>query len=125
MYDTVTNLSWTVDFRRHGIANVIENILTDPWAPSVEIGREVPEAMAQVDCVVCYNFLLSFQILINPRSATVGSSETFQKLEHFVIKMGLFILFQLHRPVLFYSIIYHINISLVLNLILLFLAFRR
>lgn len=53
MYDTVSNLSWPVDIRTHGIVNVIEKLLGEPWLPSVEIGREVPEAMPQEDCVVC------------------------------------------------------------------------
>jgi lipase ATG15 len=52
LYDTVSNLSWTVDVRTHGIVNVIERLLSEPWAPSVEIGREVPEATAEEDCVV-------------------------------------------------------------------------
>ena len=52
IYDTVSNSSWTVDVRLHGIVNVIERLLADPWPPSVEVGREVPEAKAEVDCVV-------------------------------------------------------------------------
>lgn len=32
--------------------NVIEKLLSEPWAPSVEIGREVPEAVFDEDCVV-------------------------------------------------------------------------
>ena len=52
IYDTVSNLSWTVDIRLHGIVNVIERLLSDPWPPSVDAGREVPEAKPEVDCVV-------------------------------------------------------------------------
>lgn len=52
VYDTVSNSSWSVDVRTHGIVNVIERLLADPWPPSVEIGREVPEAVAETDCVV-------------------------------------------------------------------------
>ena len=52
VYDTVSNLSWSVDVRTHGIVNVIERLLSDPWPPSVEEGREVPQANAEVDCVV-------------------------------------------------------------------------
>jgi len=51
-YDTVSNLSWAVDVRTHGIVPVIEKVLSEPWAPSVEVGREVPEAKPQDDCVV-------------------------------------------------------------------------
>ncbi|KAG5651296.1 hypothetical protein H0H81_009149 [Sphagnurus paluster] len=55
-YDTVSNLSWTVDIRTHGIVNVIEKLLSEPWGPSVEAGREVPEPKAEVDCVECYSW---------------------------------------------------------------------
>jgi lipase ATG15 len=52
VYDTVSTLSWSVDIRTHGINNVIEKILGDPWPPSVEVGREVPIAEEEEDCVV-------------------------------------------------------------------------
>ena len=52
MYDTVSNASWSVDVRTHGIVTVIEKVLSDPWPPSVEIGREVPELVVEDDCVV-------------------------------------------------------------------------
>jgi len=51
-YDTVSNLSWSVDIRTHGIVTVIDKILSEPWGPSVDIGREVPEAKFQDECVV-------------------------------------------------------------------------
>ena len=41
-----------MDVRTHGIVTVIERLLSEPWAPSEEIGREVPEAIAEDDCVV-------------------------------------------------------------------------
>lgn len=53
-YDTVSNFSWAVDVRTHGIVTVIDRVLSDPWPPSVEVGREVPEAKADVDCVVSF-----------------------------------------------------------------------
>jgi len=53
VYDTVSNLSWSVDVRTHGIVNVIDNILGKPWPPADEVGREVPESQLEVDCVVC------------------------------------------------------------------------
>jgi lipase ATG15 len=57
VYDTVSNLSWAVDVRTHGIVNVIEQVLSKPWEPSVELGREVPEAVPEdEDCVECYNW---------------------------------------------------------------------
>ncbi|KAF8150712.1 alpha/beta-hydrolase [Crassisporium funariophilum] len=56
VYDTVSNASWTVDIRTHGIVNVIERLLSEPWPPSEEIGREVPEAVPDVDCVECYSW---------------------------------------------------------------------
>ncbi|KAG5723609.1 putative lipase ATG15 [Termitomyces sp. T112] len=55
-YDTVSNLSWTVDIRTHGIVNVIEKLLSQPWAPSAEIGREVPELKTEDDCVECFSW---------------------------------------------------------------------
>jgi len=57
VYDTVSNLSWSVDLRSHPIANMIETILADPWPPAEELGREVPEAVPQGDdCVVSIPF---------------------------------------------------------------------
>jgi putative lipase involved disintegration of autophagic bodies len=51
-YDTVTNLSWSVDLRTHAIAQVVERILSEPWAAAEELGREVPPLKRQDDCVV-------------------------------------------------------------------------
>ncbi|KAJ6545095.1 alpha/beta-hydrolase [Mycena vulgaris] len=56
VYDTVSNLSWGVDVRLHGIVNVIDKVLSEPWPPAVEVGREVPEAHEQEDCVECYSW---------------------------------------------------------------------
>ncbi|KAJ7596165.1 hypothetical protein C8J56DRAFT_1043259 [Mycena floridula] len=56
VYDTVSNLSWSVDVRTHGIVAVIEKLLSDPWAPSVEVEREVPEALPEEECVECYSW---------------------------------------------------------------------
>ena len=55
VYDTVSNLSWSVDLRTHPVANMIETILADPWPPAEELGREVPEAVPQDDCVVSFS----------------------------------------------------------------------
>jgi len=55
-YDTVSNLSWSVDIRTHGIVPVIDKILSEPWAPSMEVGREVPESKFDDDCVECYSW---------------------------------------------------------------------
>lgn len=52
MYDTVTELSWAVDIRTHGIVNVIENVLNKTWTPSEAQGREVPVPKVEEDCVV-------------------------------------------------------------------------
>lgn len=54
VYDTVSNLSWSVDIRNHGIVTVIEKVLGEPWLPSLDIGREVPEAVPQDNCIECY-----------------------------------------------------------------------
>ena len=56
VYDTVSNLSWGVDLRTHPVANMIDKILADPWPPAEELGREVPEAVTQDDCVVSFSF---------------------------------------------------------------------
>jgi lipase ATG15 len=56
VYDTVTNASWVVDIRTHGIVSVIERLLSDPWPPSVEVGREVPEATVELDCLVSLDY---------------------------------------------------------------------
>ncbi|KIY43846.1 alpha/beta-hydrolase [Fistulina hepatica ATCC 64428] len=57
VYDTVGNLSWSVDIRTHTIVNVIEKLLSNPWIPSVELGREVPEPHPQTDCESeCYSW---------------------------------------------------------------------
>jgi lipase ATG15 len=55
VYDAVSNLSWGVDIRKHAIVNMIETVLADPWPPAEELGREVPEAVPQDDCVVSFS----------------------------------------------------------------------
>jgi len=62
VYDTVSNLSWSVDIRNHGIVTVIEKVLGEPWSPSLGIGREVPEAVPQDDCVVRFRLVVLFQV---------------------------------------------------------------
>lgn len=64
IYDTVSNYSWAVDVRTHGIVAVIEKVLSEPWPPSVEIGREVPPEAPEDDCVVCL-FLFETLRLLN------------------------------------------------------------
>jgi len=64
VYDTVSNLSWSVDSRTHSIATVVEKVLNVSWAASVEIGREVPEAVVEEDCVV-HNFSICSYIQNN------------------------------------------------------------
>ena len=54
VYDTISNLSWSSDVRTHTILTVIDKLLSDPWPPSVEVGREVPEAVPEEDCVVSF-----------------------------------------------------------------------
>ncbi|EGN98807.1 hypothetical protein SERLA73DRAFT_54759 [Serpula lacrymans var. lacrymans S7.3] len=56
VYDTVSNLTWSVDIRTHGIVSVIDNLLSKPWLPSQEVGREVPIAEPETDCVDCYSW---------------------------------------------------------------------
>jgi hypothetical protein len=75
VYDTVSNLSWAVDVRTHGIVTVIEKVLTDPWPPSEEEGRQVPEAKPETDCVVSLYFSSQLQFSTPCRNAIVGSME--------------------------------------------------
>jgi len=56
VYDTVTNLSWAVDIRTHGIVNVIERVLSQPWEEAEQAGRQVPKAKSEEDCVECYSW---------------------------------------------------------------------
>jgi lipase ATG15 len=51
-YDTVTNLSWSVNVRTHTIAQLIDKVLAQPWPEAEEQGREVPPLKRQDDCVV-------------------------------------------------------------------------
>jgi hypothetical protein len=53
-YDTVTNLSWSVDVRTHAIAQMVDRVLSEPWAAANELGLEVPPSMRQDDCVVSF-----------------------------------------------------------------------
>jgi hypothetical protein len=53
-YDTVTNLSWSVDVRTHAIAQRVDRILSEPWAAANELGLEVPPLKRQDDCVVSF-----------------------------------------------------------------------
>ncbi|KAL0954411.1 hypothetical protein HGRIS_003397 [Hohenbuehelia grisea] len=55
LYDTVSNASWSVGISAHQIERIIK-LLEDPWQPSVELGREVPQAMPEDDCVDCYSW---------------------------------------------------------------------
>ncbi|KAL0954412.1 hypothetical protein HGRIS_003398 [Hohenbuehelia grisea] len=56
LYDTVSNLSWSVDIRTHGIVTIIDKLLAEPWEDSEAQGREVPQAKAEEDCVECYSW---------------------------------------------------------------------
>ncbi|KAI5122899.1 hypothetical protein M0805_007577 [Coniferiporia weirii] len=56
VYDTISNLSWSSDIRTHTILTVIEKLLSSPWPPSLEVGRSVPEAITEDDCVECYSW---------------------------------------------------------------------
>jgi putative lipase involved disintegration of autophagic bodies len=56
-YDTITNLSWSARLTTHGIATVIDSILSKPWPAAEEQGLEVPAFKRQDDCVVCIPLL--------------------------------------------------------------------
>ncbi|KAF9526381.1 alpha/beta-hydrolase [Crepidotus variabilis] len=56
IYDTVSDAAWAVDVRTHGIVTIIERLLSDPWPPSEEAGRQVPVPAPENDCVECYSW---------------------------------------------------------------------
>lgn len=56
-YDTVTQLKWSVDVRTHSIVQIVERLLKDDWVEEGQEGRTVPEAKADVDCVVSSSFI--------------------------------------------------------------------
>lgn len=65
IYDTVSNLSWAVDIRTHTIGTVITQLLEKPWDHAVQMGREVPLANAEDECVVSFTrFVLGVLRLI-------------------------------------------------------------
>lgn len=53
-YDTVTNLSWSVDVRTHAIAKLVDKVLSEPWPAADDLGLEVPPSKRQDDCLVSY-----------------------------------------------------------------------
>ena len=46
LFDTVTQLGWSVDARTHGIAVIVERLLATEWEGGV------PEPLEETDCVV-------------------------------------------------------------------------
>jgi hypothetical protein len=50
----VTNLSWSVDVRTHAIAQIVDKVLSEPWAAADELGLEVPPLKRQDDCLVSF-----------------------------------------------------------------------
>ncbi|OCB90067.1 alpha/beta-hydrolase [Sanghuangporus baumii] len=56
VYDTISNLSWASDVRTHTIKTVIERLLSVPWAPAIEQGREVPKPQREEDCIDCFKW---------------------------------------------------------------------
>ncbi|KAF7795282.1 hypothetical protein EIP86_006435, partial [Pleurotus ostreatoroseus] len=56
IYDTVSNLSWSVNIAKHGIVTVIESVLNKTWLPSEEMGLEVPVAYPEEDCIECFSW---------------------------------------------------------------------
>lgn len=50
----MTNLSWSVDVRTHAIAQMVDKVLSEPWAAANELGLEVPPFKRQDDCLVSF-----------------------------------------------------------------------
>ncbi|THH32237.1 hypothetical protein EUX98_g1940 [Antrodiella citrinella] len=74
VYDTVTNLGWAVDIRLHGIVNVIERVLGEPWPEAEKAGREVPELKIEDDCVECYSWEFGDYPLPTPKLSSWNRS---------------------------------------------------
>lgn len=75
VYDTVTNLGWSVGIKGHFIVPLIEEVLGKEWGPAVKEGREVPEARTEDDCVVsCKHFCQR----VRGRSDNGGSQECYR-----------------------------------------------
>ncbi|CAL1703174.1 unnamed protein product [Somion occarium] len=58
-YDTVTHLKWSVNVGNHGIAVVIDHLLSKDWEYDNEedgVKRSVPRITAEEDCVDCFNW---------------------------------------------------------------------
>ncbi|PVG00299.1 alpha/beta-hydrolase [Serendipita vermifera] len=51
VYDTITKFGWSLRLKHHPIAVMIGQILSESWEPDL-LGRQVPEAVAQSDCIV-------------------------------------------------------------------------
>ena len=78
-YDTVTNLSWSVDVRTHAIAQVVDKVLSEPWAAATELGREVPPLKRQDDCVVSSRVLRhNVELLAHPCCCRIASNGTLE-----------------------------------------------
>jgi hypothetical protein len=78
-YDTVTNLSWTVDVRTHAIAQVVDKVLSKPWAAAEELGREVPPLKRQDDCVVSFRDpKQKVELLADSRCCQIASNGTLE-----------------------------------------------
>jgi hypothetical protein len=72
-YDTVTNLSWSVDVRTHAIAQMVDRVLSEPWAAANELGLEVPPLKRQDDCVVSFGVPShKFEFFSHWRGAAAG-----------------------------------------------------
>lgn len=77
-YDTVTNLSWAVDVRTHAIAQIVDKILSQPWAAAEELGLEVPPIKRQDDCVVRFRSSKHGVLPLNRKLCRTVSSGTLE-----------------------------------------------
>jgi putative lipase involved disintegration of autophagic bodies len=51
VYDTITKFGWSLRLKHHPIAVMIGQILSENWESELG-GRQVPEPVAQSDCIV-------------------------------------------------------------------------
>jgi hypothetical protein len=83
-YDTVSNLSWTVDVRTHAIAQVVDKILSEPWAAAEALGREVPPLKRQDDCVVSFRVpRRNVELLAHSRCCRIASNGTLETTAYY------------------------------------------
>jgi hypothetical protein len=92
-------MSWSVDVRTHAIAQLVDKVLSEPWAAAQELGREVPPLKRQDDCVVSFRVLRHNIAHSRCRIASNGTLETTAYDRQTIPSFDLFVtcIFQKHH----------------------------